>query len=81
MNKVKQLRKMYQTVAEPGVTVVPMQTPSNEPQTATAPAASGPIGAVEGYATNNEDNIYTFGYFYFNVLESDEANKNFSIKK
>ena len=70
MNKSKTVaQNVSQPVAEPGVTVVPMQTPSNEPQTVAAPAASGPIGGVEGYATNNEDNIYTFGAISnFNVL-------------
>ena len=62
-------QNVSQPVAEPGVTVIPMQTPSSEPQTAAAPAASGPIGGVDNYATSNEDNMYTFGAMSnFNVV-------------
>ena len=70
MNKNKTVaQNVSQPVAEPGVTVIPMQTPSNEPQTAAAPAASGPIGGVDNYATSNEDNMYTFGAMSnFNVV-------------
>lgn len=70
MGKSKDVaRRVSQAPPDPGVTVIPMQTPSQEPPTAAAAVASGGIGKVDNYPTNNDDNIYTFGAMSnFNVV-------------
>tara|TARA_Y100000022_G_scaffold194470_1_gene198865 strand:+ start:609 stop:2072 length:1464 start_codon:yes stop_codon:yes gene_type:complete len=70
MGKSKDVaRRVSQAPPDPGVTVIPMQTPSQEPPTAAAAVASGGIGKVDNYPTSNDDNIYTFGAMSnFNVV-------------
>ena len=70
MGKSKDVaRRVSQAPPDPGVTVIPMQTPSQEPPTAAAAVVSGGIGKVDNYPTSNDDNIYTFGAMSnFNVV-------------
>ena len=70
MGKSKDVaRRVSQAPPDPGVTILPMQTPSQEPPTAAAAVASGGIGKVDNYPTSNDDNIYTFGAMSnFNVV-------------
>ena len=65
IDPVKKTQQVAQTVsqvpAEPGVTVVPVQTPAEQKKPQSQPLVSGGINGAPFFTPHNPDNIYTLG--------------------
>ena len=72
VNKNQQVaRNVSQVPEEPPMQVVPVPIPQQQQQEEPVPAASGSIGSVEFYRTNNPDNwLVIQSYTNYNVVPS-----------